>query len=231
MPRRQRPGEPLRRLLSAWVLDRRRTSPPGSADRRSRSFTETMRTPIWRANIAGRSARQTAQTSSASGAPRFGGRAQARPRVPSRCVNGTGSGGGRRRPARRVLAGGLVLAHDLGADPAALGDRQARFPAHARTAARSTRPPAVGAPARCRLTRLTFRPAAMYGATASASRVLFAGARSISKLTPSRPKETGSAPGEPSRSSVITTNTFLAMPSIMRSGPGPAQPDTPRKTC
>ena len=28
----------------------------------------------------------------------------------------------------RVLVGGFVLAHDLGADPAALGDRQARFP-------------------------------------------------------------------------------------------------------
>lgn len=28
----------------------------------------------------------------------------------------------------RVLAGGLVLAHDLGADPAASGDCQARVP-------------------------------------------------------------------------------------------------------
>jgi len=34
----------------------------------------------------------------------------------------------RGRLAGRVLVGGFVLAHDLGADPAALGDRQSRFP-------------------------------------------------------------------------------------------------------
>jgi hypothetical protein len=37
------PDESLQRLLPAWVLGRRRTSPPGSADRRSRSPYETTR--------------------------------------------------------------------------------------------------------------------------------------------------------------------------------------------
>jgi hypothetical protein len=35
--------------------------------------------------------------------------------------------------------------------------------------------------------------------------------------------------GEPSRSSVVTTDTFLAMTPIMRSSLGPAQGDTPPK--
>src|SRR6266851_7514456 len=40
-----------------------------------------------------------------------------------------------------------------------------------------------------------------------------------------------SASGEPSRSSVVTTDTFLAMTSMMRTCPAAPQADTPQKTC
>ena len=76
--------------------------------------------------------------------------------------------------AGRVLAGGLVQAHDLRADPAAFGDCQARCPGPGPDG-RAIDASASGRPGpRRRRPRLTFRPPAMYGATAAASRVLFA---------------------------------------------------------
>jgi hypothetical protein len=89
----------------------------------------------------------------------------------------------RERPPQnreRQLAGGLVLPDDLGADPAAAGDRQtclpgpcpngsAIDPARSRTARAPPPTTAADPPA-----------AVIYGATASANRVLFGSARSIS---------------------------------------------------
>src|SRR5260221_10240537 len=40
-----------------------------------------------------------------------------------------------------------------------------------------------------------------------------------------------SASGEPSRSSVVTTGTFLAVTSMMRTCPAAPQADPPQKTC
>jgi hypothetical protein len=88
----------------------------------------------------------------------------------------------RGRLAGRVLVGDLVLAHDLSADAAAFGDRAAGLPGPG-PEGRAIDTAASGYLRRW--PRLTVRPAAMYGAIASASRVVFAG-RDRSRSSPSR---------------------------------------------
>src|ERR1022692_3520092 len=87
----------------------------------------------------------------------------------------------------------------------------------ARTPVRSARAPPVR-PEPPRLLPGTRRPASVNGASAFSSLALFVLPRSISYVTPPTPNETVSAFAEPSRSSVITTDTRLDM-----------TPDRPRR--
>jgi hypothetical protein len=102
--------------------------------------------------------------------------------------------------------------------------------AHARTAARSVRSAPRLVPGRRLAPRGTRRPAAANGAYTAASLAPVRCAQVDFVVHASRPNVTVSAAGERSRSSVITTETVLAIAPILRCSNNPAQHDMRQPT-